>query len=336
MKDLQDDIRRISRPKPIGAISTNKKTIQEILAEKAYKPTIDHHRLTRILQLNRIPSHASPRREGVFSQPISVEKFRRSRKITEKKFNIQNNTNILFRKESNMITYSPVEIRIDDSEEFLSRKDEPKPVDKKVKNIFSSLLQQSGSQGNQQQQPPVYQKKIDINLHIINKVISDLDLIEPAKMEIIEELGLKKYFNQGYGNNVININMNDKIEINPTNIFQAERSRKIQKLKRRMGQATGQPGFGLNKEKYKEDERRAPKVCSCNTKNMNEDQFLLSSAYDQKLTEVKFFWQGTNACLPFAFKKRIIDYYENTDDFDSYEILDFSRKTIQGDENPED
>ena len=325
MNQHPDDSKKVSRPRPINFNSLNQKRAQEIFEDKDYTPKIDHFRLTKILQLNKLPSIESPARQSRLNHPFSVERFHETKTREKRDLKIQNNTNILFRKETSRINYSPIEIKVDDSEEFLSVRGEPRAINNNVKKVFTFLLQKSRD-NIQRPEPVLYQKKVDINLHIVNKVITDLDLVEPAKKEIIEELGLNQYLNSFNNNNIININMNDKIEINPTNIFQSNRSKKIEKLKKKTPQNFD---FMIGKTKYR---RNTSKMCSCNTKNINEDQFLLSSAYDQKLTEVKFFWQGANACLPFAFKKRVINYYENTDDFDSYEILDFSRKTIQGEE----
>lgn len=68
------------------------------------------------------------------------------------------------------------------------------------------------------------------------------------------------------------------------------------------------------------------KSCSCVNKNSNEDQLLLSFVYDQKLTEIKFFWHGTSLSTPFAYKKAVIERYENT--FEAYDIFDYSNRNI--------
>lgn len=82
----------------------------------------------------------------------------------------------------------------------------------------------------------------------------------------------------------------------------------------------------VKKIKKKSFKPQINKSCSCVNKNSNEDQLLLSSVYDQKLTEIKFFWHGTSLSTPFTYKKAIIERFDNT--FEAYDIFDYSNRNI--------
>ena len=89
---------------------------------------------------------------------------------------------------------------------------------------------------------------------------------------------------------------------------------------------TNQPGQPiLNKIRKK-------KLCKCSKKKSLEELIRKERLFNKQTEKVKYFWRGTNNSQPFTFKKKIMDYYEETNEVLIKEIIDFSKKFITADE----
>lgn len=72
--------------------------------------------------------------------------------------------------------------------------------------------------------------------------------------------------------------------------------------------------------------------CGCTKKRSLEDLMREERLFNKQAEKVKYFWRSTNINYPFTFKKKMIDYYSETNEAMISEVVDFSKKTINADD----
>lgn len=74
------------------------------------------------------------------------------------------------------------------------------------------------------------------------------------------------------------------------------------------------------------------KSCNCVKKRSLEDLIRQERLFNKQVEKTKYFWRGTNLNHPFTFKKKMMDYYTETDEVMITEEVDFSKKAITADD----
>lgn len=77
--------------------------------------------------------------------------------------------------------------------------------------------------------------------------------------------------------------------------------------------------------------RKIENNCMCGDRKKPIYQITTDPFFDQQLTKIKYFWRGTNSSYPFAFKKKVMKYYIDTDEISIDDIVDYSQKVIMND-----
>ena len=72
--------------------------------------------------------------------------------------------------------------------------------------------------------------------------------------------------------------------------------------------------------------------CTCESNTDMKSNYVDDPFFEQQITKIKYFWRGTNHSYPFAFKKRVLNYYMDTDEISMDEIVDYSKKVLVSDE----
>ena len=74
--------------------------------------------------------------------------------------------------------------------------------------------------------------------------------------------------------------------------------------------------------------QRINQNCDCRCSRKKQPNNTNNPSLDQKITNIKYFWRGTNSTSPFAFRKRYMNYYNDTDEISVADIVDYSQKLI--------
>lgn len=76
------------------------------------------------------------------------------------------------------------------------------------------------------------------------------------------------------------------------------------------------------------------KLCNCGGRFISLKRLQEDPLFIQQLGKVKLFWRGTNPSYPFCLRKRVLKYYNETDEVSVDDIIDLSKKTIINDVIP--
>lgn len=322
MHKFNRDSTNTSRPKPIQFHLATNENISNLINQSQYRPKTDPVKLALMHQIHKLPQSFNPTPE---ENPPQISKNKQ-----KNGFSIENNANILYKNDSFIKEeegrQNPVNFSLENAE-------------KNVNDIgtgdfsftsFNFLLQKKENSIEAKSSPTSIDK--DINLKIIDKVIKDVKLIEPIKQEIIDELGLNSYYK--HNGKKIEVQKSSKLAEKPIFNLESENSSIDQKSKKikKIHLRTKNSNYLKKRNILKKKNKRSKLFCKCSEENINEIQLIMNSSYDQKLIEIKFFWQGTNRSLPFTFKKKFIEYYNCDDDYEYFEVFDFSSKAIQNEE----
>ena len=89
-----------------------------------------------------------------------------------------------------------------------------------------------------------------------------------------------------------------------------------------------------SKENLLRKRQKIENVCNCNKVKEHDAIRRNDPLLDQQIIKLKYFWRGSNPSYPFAFRKKKLKYYEDTDELSVDDIIDYSQKVIVTDEMP--
>ena len=75
------------------------------------------------------------------------------------------------------------------------------------------------------------------------------------------------------------------------------------------------------------------RLCNCIKKKSLEDLIKHERLFNKQVDKLKYFWRGTNNNHLFTFKRKMMEYYEETDEVVVNEIVDFSKKAITAEDS---
>lgn len=74
------------------------------------------------------------------------------------------------------------------------------------------------------------------------------------------------------------------------------------------------------------------KTCNCIKRRPLEELMRQERSFNKQVERIRHFWKGENCNHPFMFKKKLMDYYNETDEAIISEVLDFSKKAINAED----
>lgn len=78
------------------------------------------------------------------------------------------------------------------------------------------------------------------------------------------------------------------------------------------------------------------KKCKCMKKRSFEELQKYYRLLAKRIQKTKKFWNGVTNSYPFCFKKRVMNYYVDTDETSVNEIMDFSQKALNAEDSESD
>lgn len=83
---------------------------------------------------------------------------------------------------------------------------------------------------------------------------------------------------------------------------------------------------------YKASRIRKRKACNCIKRRSLEDLMRQERSFNKQIERVRYFWTGTHNNHPFMFKKKVMEYYIESEEPAVSEVLDFSKKAINAED----
>mgnify|MGYP006978832851 CR=1 FL=1 len=77
---------------------------------------------------------------------------------------------------------------------------------------------------------------------------------------------------------------------------------------------------------------RKRKTCNCVKRRSLEELIRQERSFNKQIEKVRCFWKGGNSNHPFMFRKKLMDYYTETEEAAISEVLDFSKKAINAED----
>lgn len=77
---------------------------------------------------------------------------------------------------------------------------------------------------------------------------------------------------------------------------------------------------------------RKRKNCHCKKRRSLDDLIREERSFNKQIEKVKYFWKGANSNHPFMFKKKLIDFYTESEEPIMSEVVDFSKKAINAED----
>lgn len=88
--------------------------------------------------------------------------------------------------------------------------------------------------------------------------------------------------------------------------------------------------------KYLNKRSEPKRRCKCIKKRTFEEQQKYHRLLNKRIHRARNFWNKTSHSYPFCFRKRVMNYYVDTDETSVNEILDFSKKVLNAEDSDDE